>query len=193
MQPNLDTKHRNPRDWSRRGLLAGLFAFGSTPAMPAVIAPRRTSRPAKRFQMISIHTGETIDTVYYRNGRYIPSALNEIDWFMRDWRTNQSIQMDIRAIDLWSKLHKVLRTRRPFELISGYRTPESNAILRVSSKGVAQRSLHMMGLAADMRLRGRTVEEIARAAVLAGAGGVGVYARSDSVHVDAGPNRHWEG
>ena len=143
--------------------------------------------------MISIHTGETIDTVYFRNGRYVPSAMKDIDWFMRDWRTNQSIRMDIRAVDTWSRLHQNLRASRPLELISGYRTPETNAVLRASSNGVAQRSLHTMGLAADLRLQGRTVAEIAHAATSAGAGGVGSYSRSKFVHVDVGPGRKWEG
>lgn len=187
-----NTKRTAQRDWSRRAVLAAGAAICASPAMPAVIFLAKPFRSTRRFWMKSVYTGEIIDTVYWRDGLYNPSALNEIDWFMRDWRANEYIRMDTAAIDLWSALHRTLGIDRPVELISGYRSPKTNTVLRTRSSGVAKNSLHIHGRAADLRLSGKTTSEIARAAVSLGAGGVGAYHKSDFVHVDSGPLRRWE-
>ena len=117
----------------------------------------------------------------------------EITWIMRDWRNDKVRVIEPREIDILSEVQRKLRSSQPFELISGYRSPETNAMLRARSSGVARNSRHMFGQAADIRLRDRSLAEIARAAHLSGAGGIGTYARSDFVHIDCGPLRRWEG
>ena len=112
---------------------------------------------------------------------------------MRDWRNDAHMPISQRSIDHWSVVHRKLRVDRPFELVSGYRSPETNALLRASTTGVAKHSLHSKGLAADLRLPGRDLTEIAQAAALVGAGGVGIYSESNFVHIDSGTHRRWRG
>ena len=185
------TKRTVQRDWSRRAVLAAGATMCASPAMPAVISLAKPFGSTRRFWMKSIYTGEVIDTVYWRDGLYIPSALNDIDWFMRDWRANEYVRMDNTAIDLWSALHRIFGVDHPVELISGYRSPKTNTLLRARSSGVAENSLHMYGCAADLRLPGKTTAQIARAAISIGTGGVGAYPKSNFVHVDSGPLRRW--
>lgn len=187
-----NTKRTAQRDWSRRAVLAAGAAMCASPAMPAVVSLTKPHRPTRRLWMKSIYTGEIIDTVYRRDGLYIPSKLNDINWFMRDWRTNEYIRMDIAAIDLWSALHRNFGLDQPMELISGYRSPQTNTLLRARSSGVSKNSLHIHGRAADLRLPGKITAEIARAAISIGAGGVGAYPKLNFVHVDNGPLRRWE-
>ena len=143
--------------------------------------------------MRSIHTGEEIDRVYFSDGSYNPGALRDIRHFLRDWRTGDVYDMDLGGIDLWAETHRLLGANRPFQLISGYRSPKTNGMLQKNSNGVAKKSYHMRGMAADLRLEGRSLRQIARAASKAGAGGIGVYPGSGFVHVDTGPVRRWEG
>lgn len=174
---------------SRRSLLAG---FAVALAAPTVLsaAPGPATR---RFWMTSIHTREQIDTIYFRNGNYDPKAIRAIRYFMRDWRTNDVFDMEISAIDLWSDLHRELGTNHPFQLISGYRSPKTNAGLRAKSSGVAKKSYHMRGMAADLRLSDRNLNQIAEAASRIGAGGIGLYPKSDFIHIDSGRARRWQG
>jgi len=179
------------RNLSRRAALAGVVAVLATPNLAAPLPARQTASDVRRISMISHHTGEKVDAIYFANGRYFQDALDEINWFMRDWRRSTAIHIDPRELDIISATHRRLRTSRPFELISGYRSPETNAMLRARSAGVAKNSLHMVGQAADLRLRDRTLQEIASAAGQSGAGGIGIYARSDFVHLDSGARRRW--
>lgn len=141
--------------------------------------------------MYSTRSGESIDTIYWIDGDYIPEALAEISYFMRDWRQDSRIGIDSRAIDIWAASHRLLETDAPFMMLSGYRSPETNAMLRSRSKGVARNSLHMKGQAADLRLQSRSVGQMASAAASCNAGGVGRYSRSNFVHMDCGPIRVW--
>ena len=147
----------------------------------------------RRINMYSGRTGERIDTVYWIDGDYIPEALDEINRFMRDWRSGQVKRIDTRAIDIFAASHNLLDVDEPYMMLSGYRSPETNALLRSRSSGVARNSLHMQGQAADLRLRGRSVSQMARAAAACSAGGVGKYSRSNFVHMDCGPVRLWGG
>jgi uncharacterized protein YcbK (DUF882 family) len=141
--------------------------------------------------MYSGRTGESIDTIYWIEGEYIGEALKEVAHFMRDWRNNKSIGIDTRAIDIMSAAHRMLDTDEPYLLVSGYRSPETNAMLRSRSGGVARNSLHMKGQAADLRLKSRSVAQVAKAASACNAGGVGRYSRSNFVHMDCGAVRSW--
>lgn len=180
---------------TRRGVL-GIFA-----ATVAVAAPTysnafgllRGAGDIRRIKMYSGRTGESIDTIYWIEGEYIPEVLKEINHFMRDWRTDDVVKMDARTVDIMAAAHSLMDVSEPYMLLSGYRSPKTNAMLRSHSSGVARNSLHMKGQAADLRLKSRSVGQMAKAAEACASGGVGRYSRSNFVHMDCGPVRHWGG
>ena len=116
-----------------------------------------------------------------------------MNYFMRDWRTDDVKKMDLRAVDIWAATHNLLDASEPYMLLSGYRSPKTNAMLRSKSRNVAKNSLHMRGQAADLRLSSRSVHQMARAAIACRGGGVGKYSRSNFVHMDCGIVRNWGG
>ncbi len=178
---------------TRRGLL-GIFAATVVAAAPTysnAFGFLRGAGDIRRIRMYSGRTGESIDTIYWIEGDYIDEAMREINHFMRDWRDGQATRMDTRTIDIMAAAHNLLDVNEPYMLLSGYRTPHTNAMLRSQSRGVARNSLHMKGQAADLRLSSRTVNQMARAASACAAGGVGKYSRSNFVHMDCGPVRTW--
>lgn len=143
--------------------------------------------------MYSGRTGERLDMVYWIDGKYIQDAVKEINHFMRDWRTDQVKSIDTRTIDIMTASHNLLEVNEPYLLLSGYRSPQTNAMLRSRSRGVAKNSLHMRGQAADLRLASRSVSQMADAALACKAGGVGRYYGSNFVHMDCGQVRTWRG
>lgn len=180
---------------SRRGLL-GIFAATVVTAAPtcsSAFSFLKGAGDVRRIKMYSGRTGESLNTIYWIEGEYIPEALNEINYFMRDWRSDEVRDMDPRTLDIAAAAHRLLDVDESFMLLSGYRTKRTNAMLRESSRGVARNSLHVQGKAADLRLRSRSVSQIYRAAMACEAGGVGKYSRSNFVHMDCGPIRTWGG
>lgn len=145
----------------------------------------------RRIKMYSGRTGERIDTIYWIEGEYIGEALREVNAFMRDWRNGKTINIDTRNVDIMAASLRLMDTTEPYMLLSGYRSPETNAMLRSQSSGVARNSLHMIGQAADLRLSSRSVSQMAQAAASCGAGGVGKYSGSNFVHMDCGDVRTW--
>lgn len=141
--------------------------------------------------MFSTRTGEKIDTIYWIDGEYIPEAVKEVTHFMRDWRNDQVKNIDPRAMDIWAASYRLMDADVPYQMLSGYRCPQTNAMLRARSRAVARNSLHMKGQAADLRLGSRSVGQMARAAAACSAGGVGRYSKSNFVHMDCGPVRTW--
>ncbi|NAZ36993.1 DUF882 domain-containing protein [Rubellimicrobium sp. CFH 75288] len=187
------TNGNDPRGISRRALL-GVFAATAVTAAPTYSAAAGFLRGAgdiRRIRMYSGRTGERIDTIYWIDGEYVGEAIREISLFMRDWRNGQAVSIDTRAIDIMAATYNLLEVREPYMLLSGYRSPQTNAMLRSQSSGVARNSLHMRGQAADLRLDSRSVNQIARAALACHAGGVGRYSRSGFVHMDCGDVRAW--
>lgn len=178
---------------SRRGILGAFAATAvvAAPVMANAFGFLRGAGDMRRIRMYNGRTGENLDTVYWVDGKYVREALNEINVFMRDWRTGTAIGIDPRTIDVAAASHRLLKTNEPFMLLSGYRSPQTNAMLRRSSRGVARNSLHMVGKAADLRLKSRSVGQMYSAAVACKAGGVGKYSRSNFVHMDCGPLRTW--
>ena len=179
--------------WTRRGVLGAFAAtaVAATPTYSNAFGFLKGAGDIRRVSMFSGRTGEKIDTIYWVDGDYIPEALAEINHFMRDWRTDRSAKIDTRAVDIWAAAHRLLDTPQPYMMLSGYRSPETNAMLRSRSRSVARNSPHMKGQAADLRLDGRSVGQMARAAAACAAGGVGSYSRSNFVHMDCGPVRTW--
>jgi len=180
---------------SRRGVLAAFAATAlvAAPTYANAFGFLRGAGDIRRIRMYSGRTGERIDTIYWIEGEYIDEALAEINHFMRDWRNGERIRVDSRTVDIMAASHNLLDVSEPYMLLSGYRSPRTNAMLRSRSSGVARNSLHMTGQAADLRLASRSVSQMARAATACAAGGVGRYSRSNFVHMDCGPVRTWGG
>ncbi len=181
--------------FSRRGLL-GVFAATLVTAAPTLTNAFGLLKGAgdiRRVKMYSGRTGESIDTIYWIEGEYIPEVLKEINYFMRDWRSGEKTKIDPRTVDIMAASHRLMDVSEPFMMLSGYRSPSTNAMLRSKSRGVAKNSLHMVGQAADLRLKSRSVGQMAKAAAACASGGVGRYSRSNFVHMDCGPVRTWGG
>ena len=180
---------------TRRGLL-GAFAATAITAAPTYSKAAgflRGGGDIRRVKMHNARTGESMDTIYWVEGEYVRDALNEINFFFRDWRRNEVKHIDNRTVDIIAATHRLVDANDPFLLLSGYRSPATNAQLRSRSRGVARNSLHMRGQAADLRLGSRSVRQVARAASSCAAGGVGRYSRSNFTHVDCGVVRKWGG
>jgi uncharacterized protein YcbK (DUF882 family) len=163
---------------------------------PALVAPAVQTRPAadvRRLFLQNLHTGDTVKTVYWENGRYLDDALAEARFALRDWRNGQQHPMDPGLFDIFHELSTRLETDRPFQIISGYRSPATNAALHAKSSGVASKSLHLRGMATDIRVEGMQLAHLRNAALDLGRGGVGYYPVSNFVHVDTGRVRRWGG
>src|SRR5262245_58797536 len=160
-------------------------SLGVPPALGrAVISPRTLA-------FDNVHTGERLEATYWERGAYQPDALAAIDRILRDYRTDETIEMDTRLLDLLHTLRANLGSRRRYEVFSGYRSPSTNAALFEEGHGVAEHSFHMAGKAIDIRLPGRCLPVLRRAALQLRRGGVGYYPHSGFVHVDVGPLRRW--
>ena len=181
--------------FTRRSLLGALAAtaVGAAPIYANAAGFLRGGGDIRRIRMYSGRTGERMDTIYWIEGDYIAEALKEITYFMRDWRNDKTKVIDARTVDIMTAAHRLLGVNEPYMLLSGYRSPETNAMLRSRSRGVAKNSLHMVGQAADLRLQSRSVGQMYQAAAACSAGGVGKYSRSNFVHMDCGPVRTWGG
>ena len=169
----------------RRSFLAlgsSLIAFPQL--LGAVARPRSIS-------FHNLHTSEKLSTTYWADGQYIPESLAEINRIFRDHRNGDVLNIAPRLLDLLSELRLKLESSQPFELISGYRSPATNAMLRGQGHGVAENSLHTKGMAADIRIAGRSLALVRRAAISLKTGGVGYYPESRFVHVDIGRVRTW--
>ena len=181
--------------FSRRFIL-GAFAASTLAAAPTFSKAAGFLKGAgdiRSLNMISRRTGERFKGIYCIDNEYIPEVLEEISFFMRDWRRNEIKTIDRRTIDIIAASHKLLNTNEPYTLLSGYRSTKTNAMLRRRSRSVARNSLHMTGQAADIRLSSRSVKQVFKAAAKCSGGGVGRYYRSNFVHMDCGPVRTWRG
>jgi uncharacterized protein YcbK (DUF882 family) len=180
---------------SRRGLLGAFAATAliAAPTYSSAFGLLKGAGDIRRIKMYSGRTGESIDTIYWIEGEYIPEVLKEINYFMRDWRSDEKTKIDPRNMDILAAAHRLMDVNEPYMLLSGYRSPATNAMLRSHSRGVAKHSLHMKGQAADLRLQSRSVSQMAKAATACASGGVGRYSRSNFVHMDCGPVRSWGG
>ena len=182
------------RRFSRRGLLIGAGAAGAailTASTGMAAGPRRRDG-ARSLAFESAWTGEKLKITYYENGRYVEGALHALDRLMRDARDNTVVEMDPRLYDLLFDLSRLMDSANPFTLISGYRSPATNSMLAARSRAVAKNSFHLRGWAADVRLQGRDLRQLALGAISLHRGGVGMYSRkSNFIHVDTGPVRRW--
>lgn len=150
--------------------------------------------PPRRLSMLNLHTGERISAEYWSKGRYVRDAVQAINRVLRDHRTGAVHAIDPKLLDVLHQIHRRTGGRGPIHIISGYRSPETNAALReADSDGVAQFSYHMQGKAIDLRIPGMPLRQLHKLAVSLRAGGVGYYPHSNFVHIDTGPLRKWHG
>jgi uncharacterized protein YcbK (DUF882 family) len=174
---------------SRRRFL-GLGALGGAGLLrPTTSVASATG--ARTLAFHNLHTGEFTRAAYWIDGRYVADALTGFDWLLRDYRTDEVREIDRRLLDVLSALSGTLDAREPWEVISGYRSPATNAKLAATTTGVAAASLHVEGMAIDVRLPGRSLETLRDSARSLQRGGVGYYPRSGFVHVDVGRVRCW--
>ncbi|WP_252181347.1 DUF882 domain-containing protein [Azospirillum sp. B4] len=138
-----------------------------------------------------LHTGEKLKVTYWSDGKYLPTALHDVNAILRDWRTNQTIAMDPKLLDLMFQMQRRLHSNDTIQVICGYRCPKTNAMLAANSEGVASHSMHMEGKAIDLDLASKPLARIRQVAVELKQGGVGYYPKSHFVHVDTGRVRQW--
>lgn len=173
---------------SRRTFLATAAAGAAVLAMPSIV---RASNASRRLSFHNLHTEERLAATYWVDGRYDEGALNEINHVLRDFRTGDVFAMDPKLMDLLDGLQRRLGKEKTYAVISGYRSPKTNAMLRSNSNGVAKKSFHMKGQAVDIAMGGVDLRDVHHAALDLKAGGVGLYTKSGFVHVDTGPVRSW--
>lgn len=174
----------------RRSFLTGAIAASCVASLRPALA---STGAARSLSLHNIHTDEHLAVDYWVEGTYQPEALSAINRVLRDFRTGDVHPIDPRLLDLLNRLHSRLAAQSPFLVISGYRSPATNAMLRAEhvNSGVAAKSLHMQGMAIDIRLADRSLSNLHAAALAEQGGGVGYYPQSDFVHVDVGRTRRW--
>lgn len=178
-------------EFRRRFLQIGLGTTASL-AMPNAFA-NMLKQPERSITLLNLHTGEQVKATYWAEGEYQASELQAINRVLRDHRTGDMHDIDNNLIEMLNLLHQKMHGKQPFHVISGYRSPKTNAMLRQNSGGVAKKSLHMQGKAIDIRLPGRQLNELRKSALSMKVGGVGFYPGSDFIHIDTGRVRNWQG
>jgi len=161
------------------------LALGPLGAASARVLEKRS------LSFVHTHTGESLSIVYFQAGIYQAPSLERINLLLRDFRTDEVHPIDLRTLDILFDLQTLANRDEPYQVISGYRSPRTNAALRSHSSGVAEHSLHLQGRAIDVRLGGFSTRRLHELARQMGRGGVGFYPQSDFVHLDSGPVRFW--
>ena len=171
------------------------FLLASTAALATLASPVVRARPGRaderRLRFYNLHTGEQLSATYWIEGQYIPEELAAINHVLRDHRTDTVASIDKRLLNQLSVLQHNINYNGHIHVISGYRSPKTNARLQHTSTGVAKRSLHMQGRAIDLRLPGIELKQLRQVALAMHAGGVGYYPKSDFIHLDTGRARFW--
>ncbi len=183
-----------PPHASRRSFLRRVASIALASGLPVISAPVLAGlKPQPRDVALNhTHRPDRLSVVYARGDTYLPTALDRLNFFLRDHYTENVGTMDPQLYDILNQISRLLKTDIPYDIISGYRDPFTNERLRTTrGGGVAKRSLHMDGKALDIRLPGVPLTELRDAALEINAGGVGYYPRSQFVHIDTGKVRNW--
>ena len=181
--------YRGDMDLQRREvLIGGLAGFAGLGGMRSAVA---STLEVNRLSFYHLHTTETLAVAYREHGTLVPDALAAIDHLLRDFRTGEKHSIDIELLDTLSLLYEASGRRGRFEIISGYRSPRTNAALRAVTSGVAEKSLHIHGRAIDVRSTALATSDLRAAALEVARGGVGYYPESNFVHLDTGAFRSW--
>lgn len=173
---------------SRRRLLIAGAATAVAVSRPTLVWG---AIPERKIFLANPHTGETFHDIYWADGGYVPDALDRLDLLLRDHNNDKVRHIHPDLIDLLARLRQRLGIAQPIQVTSGYRSPETNAAARRHNRHVARNSLHMCGMAVDIRVPGFNMSMLRRAALAMQAGGVGTYPNADFIHLDVGPVRHW--
>ena len=175
----------------RRSFLKGSVALASAISLPALAKTAQAAPGERTLRLYNTHTGETVRSVFWAEGQFIPDALQDINKVLRDHRNNQIAPIDPQLLVLLNEVSAKFGDNPLVHVISGYRSPASNAKLRANSTGVAKHSMHMDGKAIDIRLPGKDLAQLRKAAMSMRGGGVGYYPDSQFVHMDTGRVRYW--
>ena len=149
------------------------------------------SGDARTLKFYHTHTLETLEVTYYENGLYLLEPMEQLRAFLADWRNGDQHEIEPKLMDILWEIQRVTGNNDTYEVISAYRSMETNRYLRGKSKGVAQNSQHLLGKAIDVRLRGLDTRKLRDTALALKLGGVGYYEKTDFVHVDTGRARRW--
>lgn len=173
--------------------IAGTLALGAWSFVDA--APSEAGGETRTISLYHIHTKESLTVTYMQNGRYVPSAMKKVNYFLRDWRRNEPTTIDPRTIDLVWELHADLGSSKPIHIVSGYRSARTNAFLKKIGRKVATKSQHIRGKAIDFFFPDVPTAKIRNSALVRKVGGVGYYRSAGGptgfLHVDSGNVRHW--
>jgi uncharacterized protein YcbK (DUF882 family) len=175
---------------SRRSFLTSVACAALTLATPRVFASVMPARD-RELSFYNIHTGEKLSASFWSDGKYLDDGIDEISWILRDFRTGTTSPIDPKLLDLLYELQVKLDHQGELHVISGYRSPKTNAMLARRSSGVARHSYHMLGQAIDIRMPNFDTDKLYKAAISMKGGGAGYYSGSDFVHLDVGRVRHW--
>ncbi|MCE2926171.1 MAG: DUF882 domain-containing protein [Rickettsiales bacterium] len=176
---------------SRRELIFGAAALAAASALPSSPAFALPKKDVRKLRFEHTHTGESMDLVYFADGKYIKDGLKKANYLLRDFRNDKQKKIDPELLDRLVLLQRKLGSKGRFEIISAYRSPQTNKMLRRRSSGVAKNSFHLQGKAIDIRLTDVDLYTLRNAAVDLGGGGVGIYNGADFLHLDTGPERSW--
>lgn len=161
-------------------------------AAAVLLAPERAvSVDERKLSFYHTHTDRRLDVTYARGGEYLDEGLDQIEAFLSDFRTGDRREIDPKLLDLLYELRAAVGSRGTYEVISAYRSPKTNEMLRARSTGVASKSQHMVGKAIDVRLRDVPLQRLRDTAIRMQRGGVGYYPDSDFVHLDTARVRRW--
>ncbi|EWY39735.1 hypothetical protein N825_04245 [Skermanella stibiiresistens SB22] len=171
--------------------MGGVSAALISAVKPAVAAVAPVTD--RTLHLYHRQTGEFFKQTYFEDGFYRVDALDEVNWLLRDWRADKTKPIDPSLLDILYNIANKTDASKPFEILSGYRTPATNASLREHGVPTASHSYHMVGQAVDITLPGVSLRNMRKAALAIGQGGVGYYPRSGFIHVDTGDVRQWNG
>ena len=175
----------------RRSFLKSSVVLASAIGMPALAKAAQPAPAERTLRLYNTNTGESLRSVFWAEGQFIPDALKDINKLLRDHRNDKIAEMDPKLIVLLNEVSDKFGDNQVLHVISGYRSPESNAKLAAASNGVAKHSMHMDGKAIDIRMPGKNLAQLHKAAMAMKAGGVGYYPDSQFVHMDTGRVRYW--
>ncbi len=175
------------------GARARLLMAGAAISLAAAVAYAASPERARTISFYHIHTKETLTVTYKRDGKFVPDALKQINWLMRDWRENKAIEMDPNTIDIIWEMHEELGSKEPVHVICGHRSGKTNEMLRRTVGGQASQSQHITGKAIDIAFPDIPARQLRYSAMVRERGGVGYYPTSaiPFVHVDTSRVRHW--
>ncbi len=192
---------RDSQRWSGRGrspigplgqlVLCGAFCLLLCATLPAATESAVANGDTRTLNLYNPHTNESISATYRVNGHYDPAVLEKLNWFLRDWRRNEATHMDPRLFDVIWETYREAGATAPIHVVCGYRSPQTNAMLRRRSRAVAQHSQHILGKAMDTTMPGMSMEKVREVAMRLEMGGVGFYGDSSFVHIDVGGVRYW--